>query len=151
MTIWMQEIWNFVWTFMKKIQIKQKKQADKHWWKMDFSVENEVWISMKNWKIDWFSKKLDSQTADFYRIIKKIKYSYWIDFSDSIKMHSVFSSDKLWKTARNSLTEQIVNFVLSIEISKHNKYEVKQILTFVIHYWKLQYRIKWISYDDDFK
>ena len=105
MIIWMQEIWNFAQAFMKRIQIKQKKQADKHWWKIDFSIENEVWISIKNWKTDWFSKKLDSQTADFYRITKKIKYSYQINFSDSIKMHSVFSSDKLWKTARNSLTE----------------------------------------------
>ena len=106
---------------------------------------------MKNWKTGWFSKKLDSQTADLYRIMKKIKHSYWINLSDSIKMHSVFSSDKLWKTARNSLTEQIMNLMLSIEISEHDEYKMKQILTFIICYWKLQYRIKWIDHDDDFK
>ena len=103
MTIWMQEIWNFAQAFMKRVQIKQKKQADKHWQKIDFNVENKIWISIKNWKTDWFSKKLDSQTADFYKITEKIEYSYQIDFSDSIKMHLIFSSDKLQKAARNSL------------------------------------------------
>ena len=103
MTVWIQEIWNFTQAFMKKVQIKQKKQADKHWQKIDFSIENKIWISMKNWKINWFSKKLDSQTANFYRITEKIKHSYQMNFSNSIKMHLIFSSDKLQKTARNSL------------------------------------------------
>ena len=66
--------------------------------------------------------------------MKKIKHSYQINFSDSIKIHSVFLSDKLQKTARNSLTEQIMNFALSIKINKYNEYEMKQILTFIIHY-----------------
>ena len=44
-----------------------------------------------------------------------------------------------------------MNFVLLIEISRYNEYKMKQILTSVICYWKLQYRIKWISHNDDFK
>ena len=48
MTIQMQEIWNFAQAFMKRVQIKQKKQADKYWWEIDFSVENKIWISIKN-------------------------------------------------------------------------------------------------------
>jgi len=69
--------------------------------------------------------------------------------SDFIKIHSVFSSDKLHKAATNSLSEQYDDSSSAVEISSEDEYEVEKILTVWLLWQKLQYWADWIDYDDN--
>ena len=69
--------------------------------------------------------------------------------SDFIKIHSVFSSDKLHKAATNSLSEQYDDSSSAVEISDKNEYVVEKILTIQLLQQKLQYWADWINYDDN--
>ena len=138
------EMWEFVWAFMKKTQTQQKKQADKHCCNIDFKIDDNVWVSIKSWKTECSNKKLDNQQNELYEIFKKIRNSYRLDLSQSIKMHSIFSPDQLWKTATDSLSEQIIDFFSLIEISSKQEWEVDKILTVRLYrrLKKLQYWAK---------
>ena len=147
----MKEMWKFAQAFMKKTQTQQKKQIDKHHQNIDFKIDDNVWISIKSWKTERSSKKLDNQQNESYEILEKIGNSYRLDLSQSIKMHSIFSSDRLQKAITNSLSEQIINLSSFIEISDEQEWKVNEILTVRLYKKskKLQYRTKWIEHDDD--
>ena len=63
----------------------------------------------------------------------------------------MFSSKKLQKAAMDSLSKQIVNSLPLTRMNGENEYNIEKVLIFIIQYWKLQYKIKWIEYNDDFK
>ena len=86
----MKKIWNLAQANMTVIQIQQKRQADKHQQEKNFEIDNYIWVSIKNWKTDHSSKKLNYSQADKYKIIEKIKNLYKFNLSDFIKIYSVF-------------------------------------------------------------
>jgi hypothetical protein len=53
------------------------------------------------------SRKLDYQMAGLYKIFEKIGNLYKVKLLDSVKVHPVFSLDKLWKAAIDPLLEQV--------------------------------------------
>ena len=57
----MEDIWKTVQQNIEHSQSKQKNSADKHCQEPDFQVGDHVWLSMKHYKSDQPSKKLDSQ------------------------------------------------------------------------------------------
>ena len=44
---------------LEKAQRLIEQQANKHRRKPDFTVSNKVWVTTKNWKTEWPSRKLD--------------------------------------------------------------------------------------------
>ena len=56
----MKDIWKTVQQNIEHSQEIQKNSADKHHWEPDFQVGDYVWLSMKHYKSDWPSKKLDN-------------------------------------------------------------------------------------------
>ena len=60
----MKEVWDFTRSFMKKAQVKQKKQADKHCQEINFDVGDYVYVYAKNWKMGRSNKKLDFPGAE---------------------------------------------------------------------------------------
>ena len=106
---------------MNRIQRNMKYQVNKYHRESDFEIENKVFLSLKNYKIQRSSRKLIEQNKDFFEILEKIENNYRLRFFINMKINSMLSSDKLRKTADNFLSDQINVSSESIEIEKGNE------------------------------
>ena len=83
----------------------------------DFQINDYVWLSMKHYKSDWLSKKLDNQMMGPYQISKQVGNIYQLELPPNMKIHNIFSPDKLWKAANDPLPRQIQEPPEPIEIN----------------------------------
>ena len=63
-----------------------------------------------------------------YKILEKVGNSYRVELLESIKVHSVFSLDKLRKAATDPLPRQKNVPLLPIQVNSDNEWEVDEIL-----------------------
>jgi hypothetical protein len=63
-----------------------------------------------------------------YRIIEKIRHSYKVDLLETIKVHLVFSPDRLRKASNDPLPEQQNDPPLLIQVNGDDEWEVNEIL-----------------------
>ena len=77
--------------------------------------------------------------------------SYWVKLLNSIKIHSVFSLDRLCKAADDSLPGQRNESLPPIVVTGDQEYEVQEIITIKTIRGNLHYRASWIEYDEDLK
>ena len=83
-----------------------EQQANKHRCEPDFTVGDMVQVTTKNWKTERLSCKLDYKIVGLYKIINKVGNLYKVKLPDSIKVHFIFSPDKLQKAANDLLPGQ---------------------------------------------
>ena len=98
-----------------------QKQANKHCREPDFGPGNKVWVTTRNWKTGRLSCKLDHQIAGLYKILEKVGHAYRIKLPNSIKVHFVFSPDRLCKASDNLLPRQKKNPPPPIEVSREEE------------------------------
>ena len=116
---------------------------------IDFNVSDKVWIFTKNWKTQRLSKKLDHQMISPFLILAQEGNSYWVELLNSIKIHSVFSSDYLCEAADDSLPGQRNESLPPIVVTEDQEYEVQEIIITKTIWGNLHYRASWIGYDED--
>lgn len=145
----MERIWKGIRDNTMHAQNCQKRQADKHRRPVDFDVGDSVWLSLRHYRTDRPSKKLDSQMAGPFPIVEKVGNSYRLDLPANMRIHPVFSPDKLRRAATDPLPGQVVEPPEPIIVDNDQEWEVEQILASRTYRKQLQYQVKWIGYDDD--
>ena len=103
---------------MEKTQQEIQKQANKHCREPDFGLGDKVWITTRNWKTERPSCKLDHQIARLYKILEKIRHAYRIKLPNSIRVHPVFSPDRLCKASDDLLPGQKKDPPPPVEVSR---------------------------------
>ena len=78
-----------------KAQESMQQQANKHRREPNFDIGDSVWITTRNWRTKRPSRKLDYQMASLYKILEKIGNLYKVDLLETIRVHPIFSLDKL--------------------------------------------------------
>ena len=146
----MKEIWEMAAINMNRAQRNMEHQANKHRREPDFGVGDKVFLSLKDYKIQRPSRKLAEQNEGPFEILEKIGNSYRLRLPASMKINPVLSPDKLRKAADNPLPGQVNVPPEPIEIEGENEWEIEEVLASRINRGKLQYRVKWLGFDDDF-
>lgn len=145
----MKDVWEHVRNRLGRAQDAQRKQANRHRRKPDFDVGDRVWLSLKHYRTGRPNKKLDYQSAGPFEIVKKIGHAFELKLPPGMKIHPVFSPDKLRLAANDPLPGQLEEPGEPVEIDGENEWEVERILASRMSRGKLQYRAKWIGFDDD--
>lgn len=145
----MQKIWLAAKENAMAVQKHQKIQADRHRREVDFGVGDSVWLSLKAYRTSRPSKKLDSQMAGPFRILERVGHSYRLELPKSMKIHPIFSPDKLRRAADDPLPGQRIEPPEPVIINGEREWEVEKILASRLNKQQLQYRVKWVGYDED--
>lgn len=145
----MHRAWGVAKAIIKKAQDKKARDVDSHRRAVNFDVGDYVYVTTKNFLTDRPSKKLDLQMAGPYQILEKVGHSYKVDLPASMKVHKIFSPDKLRKASNNPVPGQKQDPPPPISIAGDAEYEVQEILDSKLSYGRLRYKVKWVGYDDD--
>jgi hypothetical protein len=62
----MKEIWLYAYGGMEAAQRRQKQQANKHHCAINFDVDDYVFVTTSDWKLNRPSQKLTDQLAGLY-------------------------------------------------------------------------------------
>ncbi len=97
-----------------------------------------------------FFKKLNDKMLDFFINLSFIDSSYKLKLSKFMHVYDVFHSDLLCSVVNDFLSDQKNELSNSIVINNKDEWEIDNILNFHWYQRRLQYKVKWNDYDNDF-
>ena len=126
-------------------QIKYHNQKHKF---QIYVIEDKILLIMKNLQTIRFSKKLDNQWVELFKIKKIVrKQAYQLRLSRHYKsIYSTFHVSLL-KSYQQWLEKKLLES-LRVMINDHMKWVVKRILDRQLQWDKVQYLVKWNEYSD---
>ncbi len=124
-------------------------QANKHRKKINYEIESKMFLNERNIVIARLFKKLNDKILDSFKITDSVDFFYKLKLSDTMRIHDVFHSELLRSVVDDSLSDQKNEFSRSIVINDEDEWEIDDILNSRQYRRRLQYRVKWKSYDND--
>ena len=148
----MAEIHEFARTRMIDAQQRYQDQADKQRTTApQFRPGDLVWFLANNTCSVRPSRKLNQKREGHFKLMEdpnlKTPYAYRLDFPADIKLHPVRHISKLEPAANDPYPGQIITPLPPLQMDGEEKWEVEEVLDAKVQYRKLQYIIKWTSYD----
>ncbi len=125
-------------------------QANKHRKKVNYKIESKMFLNKRNIITVRLFKKLDDKMLNSFKITDFVDFFYKLKLSDTMHIYDVFHSELLCLVINDLLSDQKNEFSRSIVINDEDEWEIDDILNFRWYWRRLQYRVKWKSYDNDF-
>ena len=124
----MEKVWDFVRNSMTKAQERQRTAADRHRNEVTYEEGDMVWLSTKNIQTERSSKKLDHKMIGPYRVEELIGSACRLKLPASMKIHDVFHTSLLRKTADDPLPGQVNEPSPPVIVDNKEEWEVDDIL-----------------------
>ena len=124
-------------------------QANKHRKKINYKIESKMFLNEWNIVTARFFKKLNDKMLDSFQITDSVDSFYKLKLSETMHIHDVFHSKLLRSAVDDSLSGQKNEFSKSIVINDEDEWKIDDILNSRRYRRRLQYRVKWKSYDND--
>ncbi len=139
--------------FAREALIKAWKQmmnqANKHRKKVNYKIESKMFLNEWNIVTARSFKKLNDKMLDSFQIIESVDSFYKLKLSETMHIHDVFHSELSHSVVDDSLSDQKNESSKSIMINDEDEWEINDILNSQRYKRRLQYRVKWKSYDND--
>ncbi len=139
--------------FAREALIKTRKQmmnqANKHRKKINYKIESKMFLNERNIIIARLFKKLDDKMLNSFKITDSVDFFYKLKLSDTMRIHDVFHSELLYSVVNDSLSDQKNESSKSIVINDEDEWKIDDILNSRQYWRRLQYQVKWKSYDND--
>ena len=66
-----------------------------------------------------------------------------------MRVHPIFSPDKLQQAADDSLSRQITEPPEPIVVANEQEWEVEEVLSSCLYWCRLHYQVRWIGFDEN--
>jgi hypothetical protein len=84
-----------------------------------------------------------------FKITRQIGNSYKVKLPETIKIHNVFSLDRLQKDTKDPLLGQVNPPPPPIIVNTEQEWEVQEVIASRLVHDQLQYRVEWLGHDKD--
>ena len=116
-----------------------------------FEIGQKVWLESTNITTDRPSKKFAPRRLGPYPIITKIgTHAYRLSLPHSMKIHPVFHVNLLSAHHTNTIPGQNFTEPPAEIVEGEEQYEVESILNSRYFRNQLQYRVRWLGYDESY-
>ncbi len=153
---WVEDIFNHInkiLIFAREALIKTREQmmnqTNKHRKKINYEIESKMFLNEWNIITARSFKKLNDKMLDSFQIIESVDSFYKLKLSETMHIHDVFHSELLRSVVDDSLSDQKNELLRSIVINDEDEWKINDILNFQRYRRRLQYQVKWKSYDND--
>ncbi len=124
-------------------------QTNKHRKKINYKIESKMFLNEQNIITARSFKKLNDKMLDSFQITDSVDLFYKLKLSETMHIHDIFHSELLRSVVDDSLPDQKNDSLRSIMMNDENEWKINDILNFQWYQRRLQYWVKWKSYDND--
>ncbi len=132
-----------------KTREQMMNQANKHRKKINYEIESKMFLNERNIVTARSFKKLNDKMLDSFQITESVDSFYKLKLSETMRIHDVFHSELLRSAVDDFLPGQKNESSRSIVINDEDEWKIDDILNSRRYRRRLQYRVKWKSYDND--